>query len=157
VAVSCAKQVKEESRDKSEPESSVTAEPEPSGPITQVIVEEAPEAPKADEQTPAVPESGPEELPAAPPAPPEEEPAVASPGETAPAPKERVLSEFARTYPDFANGILAEASLAELGEAELLRSGDMVITREMFDKTINEIPEEERKKVAPFTFFFLNG
>lgn len=74
--------------------------------------------------------------------------APAAPAETA-----RLSSAF----PDLAQGILAEAKLETLPEGELLRAGDIVITKTMIDQQIAELPEEVRKQADMFLFHILES
>ena len=64
---------------------------------------------------------------------------------------------LAARYPDFATGVLSQALLDELGQGELLRSGDVAITKDMLSERVEAIPEDQREAMLPFTFYLFEG
>ena len=123
-----------------EGEAVITEPAQPSGPVTPVeVVTEEPQPPVEVTPPPAPETPVVEEAPAevtAPPLPPVKE-------------GTRVSEKF----PDLATGILAEAVLDELNSGELLSSGDLRITEDMFKEEFAKVPEEKREAMAPFGFF----
>lgn len=121
----------------------VVAEPaQPSAPVTPVEV-------VTEEPKPAVEEKV---------APPVEEPPVEMPlveGESVVPPVVPVKegTRVSEKFPDLATGILAEAVLEELNSGELLSSGDLRITEDMFKEELAKVPEEKREAMVPFSFF----
>ena len=122
----------------------VVAEPaQPSAPVTPVEV-------VTEEPKPAV-----EETPAPIPGAPAVEETSTAPEEiiAPPLPPVKEGTRVSEKFPDLATGILAEAVLEELNSGELLSSGDLRITEDMFKEELAKMPEEKREAMVPFSFF----